>query len=90
MPAPLLQLQELAGFLEEQMGLVKGWLLAPAAAASTAGDSSGGLNLYLYVSPAKRVLGCVVAESIREAFHVVPQLGPEALAQVSSGGWAWL
>lgn len=64
------QLQELCGFLEEQMGLVKGWLLSVPA------------SLYLYVSPTKRILGCVVAEGIKEAFPVVPQLQPEVAAQV--------
>ncbi|GAB4818787.1 hypothetical protein N2152v2_005833 [Parachlorella kessleri] len=68
--------KELSGFLEEQMGLVKGWLLdAP-------------VSLYLYVSPTKRVLGCVVAEGIKEAFPVIPQLGAAALAQLRSHGSA--
>ncbi len=66
----LLQLLELCSFLEEQMGLVTGWLLAAP------------ISLYLYLSPAKRVLGCVVAEAIKEASPVVPQLDAAALAQV--------
>lgn len=54
------------------MGLVPGWLLCSPA------------SFYLYVSPAKRVLGCVVAEPIKEAHPVVPRLGAAALAQVRS------
>lgn len=76
------------------MGLVKGWLLGGDAQAGAGGSSGGtsssssgggGLSLFLYVSPSKRVLGCVVAEPVREAFRAVPQLGPAALEQVGLG-----
>ncbi|KAL4854413.1 Protein CHROMOSOME TRANSMISSION FIDELITY 7 [Chlorella vulgaris] len=54
------KLQELCGFLEEQLGLPRGWLLRVP------------LTLLLYVSAARRIQACVAAETIREAFHVKP------------------
>jgi N-acetyltransferase len=56
----LLQVAELSTLLESAMGLNKGWLLA------------GNVTVFLYVSQAKRIVGCVVAESIKRGSPVLP------------------
>eukprot|EP00887_Chlorella_sp_A99_P006701 scaffold3.g6701.t1 len=54
------KVQELGSFLEEQMGLMKGWLLQMQGTA------------FLYVSAAKRIQACVVAEPFMQGY-VVPR-----------------
>jgi N-acetyltransferase len=61
-------LQELCGFLEEQMGLASGWLLQVPC------------TLLLYVSSARRIQACVLAEAIKGAFPVHPSLAPSSAA----------
>ena len=54
------QLSELATFLEEQMGLVTGWLLAVPT------------SVFLYISASKqRILGCIITQDIQEACRAV-------------------
>jgi N-acetyltransferase len=70
--ALLLQVVEVAEFLEGQMGLAKGWLTGVPC------------SLYLYVSSSRRVLGCMVTESIKEAFRVVPAKPHQLLSSSSA------
>ncbi|KAI7844966.1 hypothetical protein COHA_001613 [Chlorella ohadii] len=73
---PRKQLADLCSFLEEQMGLSKGWLLqAP-------------LTVLLYVSAARRVQGFVAAEPIKEAYCARPSLPPAAAQGMLSCGSA--
>jgi N-acetyltransferase len=53
------KVHELASFLEDQMGLVKGWLFAVPG------------FVFLEVSVEKRIIGCVVLERIRQGFPII-------------------
>ena len=54
------QLDDLCAFLEEQMGLAKGWLAAVP------------FSAFLHLASTKRVQGCVVVEHTRLAYAVQP------------------
>jgi N-acetyltransferase len=71
------QLLEIAAFLEDQMGLIKGWLLGVPC------------TVTVYVS-ARRILGCLVVESIKGAFQAAPRppAQPPQLLSCTSGGAA--
>lgn len=51
------RLEQLTQFLEDQMGLVKGWLVAVP------------VSIFLQVSPQRKILGCIVLERIKEAHY---------------------
>ena len=71
---PAVQLRELFGFLEQQMGLASDWL------------ASSPCWALLYVTPAKRIKACVLVESISQAYPLQPSLPAAPLQQLGSAG----
>ncbi|BDA40851.1 probable N-acetyltransferase ESCO1 [Coccomyxa sp. Obi] len=59
-PAHLRKVKEISDLLEDQLGLVNGWLL------------STPCKVYLYVAASKRVVGCAMIQAVSRAYRAMP------------------
>ncbi|RLV84255.1 hypothetical protein DV515_00016302 [Chloebia gouldiae] len=71
---------------EEVLSVVDAELGFPEQCRHSGDHSRDRSHVYLFVSPGGRVLGCLAAHRIRQAFRVLPEPGPAALRDSGNSG----